>query len=66
MRVGIPPHRLNYEMMDWEIQQIRDEGVEIHLNTYVHDIPGLLSKKSDKFDGPLRCRADRHWHARGT
>jgi len=52
MRVGIPPHRMNYEMMDWEIQQIRDEGVEIHLNTYVHDIPGLLSRKSDKFDGP--------------
>ena len=52
MRVGIPPHRLNYEMMDWEIKQIRDEGVEIHLNTYVHDIPGLLNKKSDKFDGP--------------
>jgi len=55
MRVGIPPHRLNYEIMDWEIQQIRDEGVEIRLNTYVHDIPGLLNKKSDKFGGPYHA-----------
>ena len=44
MRVGIPPHRLPYEMMDWEIQQIVDEGVELHLNTWVDDIPGLFKQ----------------------
>jgi len=27
MRVGIPPHRLPYDRLDWEIQQIVDEGV---------------------------------------
>jgi heterodisulfide reductase subunit A len=44
MRVGIPPHRLPTELLDWEIQQIIDEGVELHLNTWVDDIPGLLEK----------------------
>ncbi len=43
IRVGIPPHRLPYEMLDWEIQQILDEGVELQLNTWIDDIPGLLS-----------------------
>jgi heterodisulfide reductase subunit A len=42
--VGIPPHRLPYEYMDWEVQQILDEGVELKLNTWVEDIPGLLKK----------------------
>src|SRR5512137_2606760 len=42
IRVGIPPHRLPYEMMDWEIQQILDEGVELQLNTHIDDVPGLL------------------------
>jgi heterodisulfide reductase subunit A len=42
MRVGIPPHRLPYENMNWEIQQILDEGVELKLNTWVDDIQGLL------------------------
>ena len=42
MRVGIPPHRLPYETMEWEIQQILDEGVELKLNTWVDDIQGLL------------------------
>jgi heterodisulfide reductase subunit A2 len=42
MRVGIPPHRLPTELLDWEIQQIVDEGVELRLNTWVDDIPGLL------------------------
>jgi NADPH-dependent glutamate synthase beta subunit-like oxidoreductase len=31
MRVGIPPHRLPTEHLDWEIQQIIDEGVELKL-----------------------------------
>ncbi len=42
MRVGIPPHRLPWDLLDWEIQQILNEGVELKLNTYVNDIPALL------------------------
>jgi heterodisulfide reductase subunit A len=42
MRIGIPPHRLPTEMLDWEIQQIVDECVELRLNTRVDDIPALL------------------------
>lgn len=42
MRVGIPPHRLPSELLDWEIQQIIDEGVDIRLNTWVDDIRSLL------------------------
>jgi heterodisulfide reductase subunit A len=42
MRVGIPPHRLPTELLDWEIQQVVDEGVELKLNTWVDDIPALL------------------------
>ena len=44
MRVGIPPHRLPYDRLDWEVQQILDEGVELHLNTRIDDIPGLFEK----------------------
>jgi NADPH-dependent glutamate synthase beta subunit-like oxidoreductase/Pyruvate/2-oxoacid:ferredoxin oxidoreductase delta subunit len=44
MRVGIPPHRLPDELLDWEIQQIVDEGVEICLNKWVDDIPALLDQ----------------------
>jgi heterodisulfide reductase subunit A len=47
IRVGIPPHRLPYEMLDWEIQQILDEGVELQLNTWIDDIPGLMSQGYD-------------------
>ena len=43
MRVGIPPHRLPTEYLEWEIGQIRDEGVELRLNTWVDDITGLLA-----------------------
>jgi heterodisulfide reductase subunit A len=50
IRVGIPPHRLPYEMLDWEVQQILAEGVELQLNTWIDDIPGLLS--TTKLDGP--------------
>jgi heterodisulfide reductase subunit A len=45
MRVGIPPHRLPAHLLDWEIQQIVDEGVDLRLNTWVDDIPGLLEKE---------------------
>ncbi|HEX7541237.1 MAG TPA: FAD-dependent oxidoreductase, partial [Anaerolineales bacterium] len=50
IRVGIPPHRLPYEMLDWEIQQILDEGVELQLNTWIDDIPCLL--QSNNQGGP--------------
>lgn len=42
MRVGIPPHRLPWYLLDWEVQQIVDEGVELRLKTRVDDIPALL------------------------
>jgi heterodisulfide reductase subunit A len=44
MRVGIPPHRLPYDRLDWEIQQIIDEGVDMRLSTRVDDIPGLFNQ----------------------
>ena len=47
MRVGIPPHRLPYDRLDWEIQQIIDEGVEMKLSTRVYDIPALFDKGYD-------------------
>ncbi len=47
MRVGIPPHRLPWRLLDWEIQQIVDEGVELKLNTRVEDIPGLMDNGYD-------------------
>ena len=47
MRVGIPPHRLPWELLDWEIQQIVEEGVTLQLNTWVDDIPGLLTQGYD-------------------
>ena len=50
MRVGIPPHRLPYDQLDWEIQKILSEGVDLKLNTWVDDIPGLLS---DGYDAVL-------------
>ena len=42
MRVGIPPHRMPIEYLDWEIKQILDEGVKLQLNTWVDDIPALI------------------------
>jgi len=42
MRVGIPPHRLPYEFIDWEVQQILDEGVELQLDTRINDIHSLF------------------------
>jgi NADPH-dependent glutamate synthase beta subunit-like oxidoreductase len=47
MRVGIPPHRLPTDLLDWEIQQIIDEGVNLQLNTWVDDIPGLMENGYD-------------------
>jgi heterodisulfide reductase subunit A len=47
MRVGIPPHRLPWDRLDWEIQQIVDEGVELRLSTRVDDVPALLDNGYD-------------------
>lgn len=47
MRVGIPPHRLSYQHLDLEIQHILQEGVELQLNTWVEDIPGLFEEGFD-------------------
>jgi heterodisulfide reductase subunit A len=47
MRVGIPPHRLPWALLDWEIQQIVDEGVELQLKTRIDDIPALLDNGYD-------------------
>jgi len=44
MRVGIPPHRLPYDRLDWEIQQIIDEGVEMRLSTRISDITALFEQ----------------------
>jgi heterodisulfide reductase subunit A len=52
IRVGIPPHRLPYEMLDWEVQQVLDEGVELQLNTWIDDIPGLMAGKGDPSGRP--------------
>jgi heterodisulfide reductase subunit A len=47
MRVGIPPHRLPYDRLNWEIDLIRQEGVNIQLNTRIANAPGLLQKGFD-------------------
>ena len=47
MRVGIPPHRLPYDHLEREIQQIITEGVELQLNTWVDDVPALLEEGFD-------------------
>jgi len=47
MRVGIPPHRLPYHLLDWEIQQIVDEGVELRLNTHISDVRDLFARGYD-------------------
>ena len=47
MRVGIPPHRLPYEYLDWEVEQILEEGVELKLNTWIEDIAGLMNSGYD-------------------
>jgi heterodisulfide reductase subunit A len=47
MRVGIPPHRLPWNLLDWEIQQILDEGVELQLDTWINDIPALMENGYD-------------------
>jgi NADPH-dependent glutamate synthase beta subunit-like oxidoreductase len=55
MSVGIPPHRLPRDLLEWEIQQIIDEGIKLELNTWIDDIPGLLQTNNlgGPFDGVL-------------
>jgi heterodisulfide reductase subunit A len=55
MRVGIPPHRLPAPLLDWEIQQIVDEGVRLRLNTRIDDVPGLLENNSAALGGPFQA-----------
>jgi heterodisulfide reductase subunit A len=55
MRVGIPPHRLPMELLDWEIQLIVDEGVQLRLNTRIDDVPGLLDNGSAPLGGPYQA-----------
>jgi heterodisulfide reductase subunit A len=52
MRAGIPPHRLPTERLDWEIEQIIGEGVDLRLNTWIDDVPGLLENNSANLGGP--------------
>jgi NADPH-dependent glutamate synthase beta subunit-like oxidoreductase/coenzyme F420-reducing hydrogenase delta subunit/NAD-dependent dihydropyrimidine dehydrogenase PreA subunit len=47
MRVGVPEYRLPYDLVQREIDDILDEGVELKLNHRVEDVPGLLK---DGFD----------------
>jgi len=55
MRVGIPPHRLPTELLDWEIKQIIDEGIDLRLNTWVDDVPGLLENSPAELGGPYQA-----------
>ena len=64
MSVGIPPHRLPTELLDWEIQQILDEGVKLCLVTWIDDVPGLLENDSPTLGGPydaVLIATGAHW-----
>jgi heterodisulfide reductase subunit A len=50
MRVGIPPYRLPYDLLQREINEIVDIGVELKLNTRVDDVVTL---KEDADHGPF-------------
>jgi formate dehydrogenase (NADP+) beta subunit len=53
MRVGIPDYRLPPEVLDDEIEVIKQAGVEIKLNTKIESIDGLFDKGFDAvFLGP--------------
>jgi NADPH-dependent glutamate synthase beta subunit-like oxidoreductase/coenzyme F420-reducing hydrogenase delta subunit/NAD-dependent dihydropyrimidine dehydrogenase PreA subunit len=47
LRVGIPPFRLPDTLIDWEVQQILDEGVALRLNTPVESVDALLNEGYD-------------------
>ncbi|MGI6730712.1 MAG: FAD-dependent oxidoreductase [Anaerovoracaceae bacterium] len=50
MRVGIPPHRLPRTLLDQEIQDIKDVGIEIKSNTNIQSVKEL---KDQGFDAIL-------------
>ena len=43
MRVGVPSYRQPYELVQEEIDEILAEGVDLHLNSPVTDVPALLN-----------------------
>ncbi|RPI33051.1 MAG: FAD-binding protein [Chloroflexota bacterium] len=47
MRVGVPEYRLPYDLVQSEIDAIVAEGVELHLNHRVDDVPALLNQGFD-------------------
>ena len=55
MRIGIPAHRLPYELLDWEIQRILDEGIDLQLNKRIDDISSLFE---DGYMANLRAGKD--------
>ena len=53
MRVGIPDYRLPREVLDGEIEEIKNAGVDIKLNTRVDSVDGLFKQGYDAvFLGP--------------
>jgi len=44
MRVGIPEYRLPRDILQWEIEQILAQGVELRLNTRVEDVNALFEQ----------------------
>jgi heterodisulfide reductase subunit A-like polyferredoxin len=49
MRVGIPSYRMPYDLVQWEVDQIVDMGVELKLNHRVDDAAALLEGE-DAYD----------------
>jgi len=47
MRVGVPEYRMPYDRLQQEVEQILQQGVELHLNHRVDDAPGLLHQGFD-------------------
>jgi heterodisulfide reductase subunit A len=51
MRVGIPPYRLPYDLLQREIDEIIDLGVELRLDTRVDDVVALKDEYDAVFVG---------------
>lgn len=47
LRVGVPSFRLPHHLIEWELQLILNEGVELCLNTQVDDVNDLLVQGYD-------------------
>ncbi len=50
LRVGVPEYRLPTDIIEREVQDIVDLGVELHLNTQIDDLDSLFD---DNFDAVL-------------